>query len=116
MHSTSHGKTQRVRRAAKDWETVMAQYAASGLSQEAFCAREQIALGTFGSWRARLRAQPLAMQKANQKTKKVAAVGLPFLELVASASARPPFAQEELREFDIELDLGRGIVLRMRNR
>lgn len=99
MESTAKRRLRRVKRSAQQWQAVMAQYARSGLSQEAFCVREGLAPSTFASWRARLR------RENGQRD-----AGAAFLEMLAPAAMASPAS------FDIELDLGRGVVLRMRSR
>ncbi len=96
--NTSTTVTRRTRRSEQEWRAVMAQFARSGLGSEAFCAREGIALSTFWNWRSRL-------QRGGRA--KAAAPVSPFVELVSGAASHA---------FDIELDLGRGVVLRMRGR
>lgn len=96
--NTSTTLTRRPRRSEQEWRAVMAQFARSGLGSEVFCAREGIAPSTFWGWRSRL-------QRGGQA--KAASPGSPFVELVPGTPSR---------EFDIELDLGRGVVLRLRGR
>lgn len=96
--TTSSTVTRRNRRSEQEWRAVMAQFARSGLGSEAFCAREGLAPSTFWNWRSRL--------QRGGRTKAAAPVS-PFVELVSDSASR---------EFDIELDLGRGVILRMRGR
>lgn len=96
--NTSTTVTRRTRRSEQEWRAVMAQFARSGLGGEAFCAREGIALSTFWNWRSRLQRSSRA---------KAVSPASPFVELVSDSASRT---------FDIELDLGRGVVLRMRGR
>ncbi len=98
--NTSTTITRRTRRSEQEWRVVMARFDRSGLGAEALCAREGIALGTFSNWRSRL-----GRRTAGPKPAPVAPS--PFVELVGERSKH---------EFDIELDLGRGVVLRMRSR
>lgn len=48
---------ERVRRTRAQWEQIVEQQAASGLSQAAFCERAQISPASFAHWRARLRSE-----------------------------------------------------------
>lgn len=98
--STSTIVTRRPRRSEQEWRAVMAQFARSGLGSEAFCAREGIAPSTFWNWRSRL-------QRGGRAKAAAPGSASPFVELVSDSASRA---------FDIELDLGRGVVLRMRGR
>lgn len=44
----------KIRRRAEHWQAIMADYEASGLSQEAFCAQASLAMSTFSKWRNQL--------------------------------------------------------------
>lgn len=90
----SKGKVRKVFRGAAQWKAILARYEESGLSQECFCAEQGLALSTFCNWRSRLRADGGSGEKEP-----------PFIELVAPLRDRP---------WDMELDLGGGVVLRMR--
>lgn len=92
--------TRRTRRSEQQWRAVMARFDRSGLGAQDFCTREDIALSTFWNWRSRLGRRAAEVKPAPLATS-------PFVELVGERSGR---------EFDIELDLGRGVVLRMRSR
>lgn len=99
MASTAKARARRITRSLQQWQAVMAQYERSALSQGAFCVREGLAPSTFASWRARLR-------RENGERD----AGAAFVEMLAPAAMASPSS------FDIELDLGRGVVLRMRSR
>jgi len=99
MEAAAKRRLRRVKRFPQQWQAVMAQYERSGLSQEAFCVREGLAPSTFASWRARLR-----QEQSNSRA------GAALVEM------RVPAAMASPSSFDIELDLGRGVVLRMRSR
>lgn len=91
--------SKRVRRSADDWRAILEQQRASGLSQVAFCRREEIALSTFARWKQRLAAQP--------ETGSEAVAGEPgWIEL-------PPIGQSD-SGWLIELDLGGGVCLRLK--
>ncbi len=87
MKTTSNGK---VRRSKSEWSELIAAYKSSGISQEAFCEREGVAKSSFSKWHQRLRSEPGPKNG--------------FIELKAKPSC-----------WDLELDLGRGVVLRMRS-
>lgn len=101
MNQPIINSARRGRRTAQQWQDLMRRYESSGLTQEAFCAQENLAPSTFHSWRARFREDVVASPRAPRKE------ALPFVEL----RANPP-----AHDFDIELEWGGGIVLRMRSR
>ena len=74
-------------RSATEWTGIMADYERSGLSQRKFCASRGLSLKTFGNWRHRLGAGK------------------------GSFVALSPPAESG---WDVELDLGDGVVLRLR--
>ena len=82
----------RTRRSAAEWRSIMARYEASGLSGEGFCEAEGIGKSAFWRWRRRL---------ANGEAGAGKAV---FVEL----------AGDPAPSWDAELDLGGGVVLRVR--
>lgn len=91
--------SKRVRRSADDWREILDQQRASGLSQVAFCRREEIALSTFARWKQRLGAQP------DTGSKPVAGEA-GWIEL--------PSIGQSGSGWLIELDLGGGVCLRLK--
>ena len=89
----------RPRRTAKQWQALITEQAECGLSQSAFCKRKRLALSTFSLWKRRLlEAEPeSADQVENPST---------WIDLGQLASDRSCW--------DIELDLGEGVCLRLR--
>jgi hypothetical protein len=88
-------KSKRVRRSADQWAGFLSDQRASGLSQVEFCKREGIALSTFARWRQQLAG-------ADESTAREE----PWIELGDLPGTRAGW--------DIELDLGDGICLRLR--
>ncbi len=95
-----------MRRDRQAWQALMRRYEASGQSQVAFCRRHGIALSSFARWRQLLSGGAVASQKPAP-----AAVRAPapmFMEMphpdVAVASSG----------WEIELQLGDGVLLRLR--
>jgi hypothetical protein len=84
------------KRSRSEWEHLIARYEASHLAQRAFCTEHGVAYSSFCYWRKQLRS-PEAVEN------RVA----PLIELSALPSSEAPI-------WRIELDLGRGVVLRMR--
>lgn len=83
------------RRSRSDWEGLMLQYESSQVTQREFCARHNLAYSTFGLWRKRLRQTVVRAQP-------VSLIELPVQPAAPDAAWR------------VELDLGQGVVLRMK--
>lgn len=95
-------QVKRQRRNAQGWASVLARFAASGLSAAAFCRREGISAASFYQWRTRLEPRDGA-ESAPAKS----AAG--FIRLGTLQAAEPLPAPFELR-----LDLGGGLTLQLR--
>lgn len=89
----------RVRRGASDWHEILSRFAASGLSQAAFCRREGLALSTFGYWKRRL----AAGDERTASSPKPAVIDLGALE-------------ERPAGWEVEIALGDGVSLTLRRR
>jgi len=95
MDDSTDAKTRRrTRRTAAEWRAIMARHEASGLAGEAFCAAEGIGSSAFWRWRRRLAEEDA--QSGNG--------GPVFVELSGTGAAA----------WDAELELGGGVVLRVR--
>ena len=81
-------------RTSAEWRSIMARHEASGLSGEGFCEAEGIGRSAFWRWRRRLADEDAAR----------AGDGVAFVELSAAQPA----------SWDVELELGAGVVLRVR--
>lgn len=101
MEGSSKGSTQRrVRRSRAEWRSLVSRFEASGQTREAFCAETGISVSTLRRWSSRLRPQPRrAVSPAP------VFVELPAEERDAAAPALP---------WEVELQLGGGVVLRLR--
>jgi putative transposase len=77
-----------------EWERLMASYEASDMTQRAFCAQHGLAYSSFSYWRKQLRT-------AAATEDIMPLVELPALALSDSA-------------WRVEVDLGQGVVLRLR--
>ncbi len=93
MSNTASTHTRRDRAA---WKQLMAQYEAGDLSQRVFCEQHGLAYSTFGYWRKQLRQSAL--------------VDKPSTALVEL----PMFPLEPVSDWRVELDLGKGVVLRLK--
>lgn len=86
------------------WLDIFKQWQASGLTQKAFCARNEIPYGQFVTWRSRL-IESGVIQSARYGGKAVRKPRAEFMPVsIAPAIERRPM---------IELSLGHGVLLRM---
>ncbi len=92
--ATCHKK--RKRRGAEGWKEILGRFNDSGLNIKAFCRAESISTASYYRWRQRLggnRKQTLVTDQ------------VPFIELGSLDGSTA---------WDIELELGSGLVLRLR--
>jgi hypothetical protein len=92
--------SKRSHRSRSQWQALIARAEDSELSVTAFCRRESVSTASFYTWRNRLR--PVT-------TPAPAAVDSGFIDL---GTLDP--AKESSGPWEIELDLGAGMVLRLR--
>lgn len=92
-------KTTRTRRTADQWRTLIAEQASSGMSQEAFCKHKRLALSTFANWKRRLASEPTVENERAPDPSRWIDLG----SLGGTGAG-----------WDIELDLGNGVCLRLR--
>jgi putative transposase len=88
----------RFRRSADEWQALIAEQAGSGLSQTVFCQRNGIALSSFSKWKHKLGLEHAAQADTADQAP-------PWIDLAALPSAASGW--------DIELDLGGGVCLRL---
>ena len=93
--------SRRPRRAATQWQQLVAQQQASGLSAPAFCKREDLSYASFIQWRRRLGQSELTISSGTTEETR-------FIELTA-----PCGSSEVPERWLIELDLGGGVQLRI---
>lgn len=95
------------RRSEAQWRALFSAFETSGETRRRFCARHGVALSTFDWWRKRLREQARSTAVAPLHSEalfvELTAPMAPARELPGSASA-----------WDVELELGAGVVLRLR--
>lgn len=88
----SETTSRRIRRRPEEWQRLIDEQSESGLTQVAFCQVNALSLASFQNWKRRLTAETPAE---------------PWVELgTLDRSASPGW--------DIELDLGEGLCLRLR--
>jgi len=85
------------RKSRAQWVELMAAYESGDLSQREFCEKHDVAYSTFGYWRKRLRSPVTPLEVASE----------PLLEL-------SPLALNDASDWRVELELGSGLVLRLR--
>lgn len=79
-------------RTRSDWEALIGKLERSGISRKRFCGEASIPMSSFGYWQRKLQRQRTAEASG-------------FIELPAIASRS---------DWDVELELGGGVVLRLR--
>lgn len=88
-----------VRRDRAQWQALLAEQASSGLTQTVFCAQHAIPVSTFGYWKRKL---------AREGDGRDISLGS-FIELSSHGDGTD-------EDWEIELELGKGMVLRLRRR
>ena len=91
---------ERTRRTRSEWSQIMTDFEASGLTQRRFCDERGVAYSSFCNWRKRL----------IQENAPSSLIELP-LELNL---AKTPSAMGPTSDWRVELELGQGIVVRIR--
>jgi hypothetical protein len=94
------------RRSEAQWRALVSAFAKSGLSRRAFCARQGVPVSTLDWWRKRLGVVPRAGASR-------AGSDALFVELSPPVSATSD-TRDSVPAWDVELDLGAGVVLRVR--
>lgn len=93
---TQHSR-RRIRRSPSEWQQLIDEQAGSGLSQSAFCTARGISVASFRNWKRRLAAESQAQPESG-----------PWLELGTLGG------RAESGGWEIELELGDGLCLRLR--
>lgn len=108
-------------RSTQEWLALFDEWAASGLTQRAFCAMKGIKPGTFGQRRRALLAQGALVQggKSSQPAPELIELTLPPqkaepLQTATLSSGTPPATGTG--RWDLELELGPGLILRLQQR
>ena len=92
----------RVSRTPDQWQSLFDRFEQSGQSRDQFCHEQGISLSSFSRWRTKLRKQTLVKPASSESPL--------FTELT---SANQP-AGSAVSGWDIELQLGAGVLIRLR--
>lgn len=95
------------RRSPAQWRDLVEAFSRDGGTRKDFCARHGVALSTFDWWQRRLREEAMAASPADRGSS-----GSLFVEL--SAPVQPAPIAATAPPWDVELELGAGVVLRVR--
>lgn len=94
----------RIRRSAQEWKKILARCERGGQRHREFCEREGLALSTFQWWRRKLGAMDREREHNDEAW---------FVELAGNGADTKEVVAEPLG-WDVELELGGGMVLRLR--
>lgn len=101
--SKSLAPQSRVHRCASEWRDIIQQFEQSGQTCDTFCSEQSLALSTFSRWRSRLADSFDDMPYKAEG----------FVEL---SSDTDPITTPSPVPWDVELQLGSDIILRLRHR
>jgi hypothetical protein len=90
------GRRRRIRRDSNEWSSLLVEQGDSGLSQRAFCASKGVSLSSFCAAKRRLGMHLSPVARMDD-----------FLEIPVRSMSAPGW--------EVELDLGDGVVLRLRH-
>ena len=102
----THGPKHRARRTAAQWQELIDRFERTGQTRGRFCAAHGLALSTFDLWRRKLRATPAAVNEERPEAL--------FVELTNPTRTQAPPTSAGTGAWEVELDLGAGVVLRVR--
>jgi len=103
IQNTNPTRKVRTIRRKKDWEVLLAEYKVSALSQKAFCQRHQLSMSSFYQWKKKLSIEPVGDPDFIDISTQLHDDSLNLVE-----PAKPS-------GYQIELELGFGIILRVRS-
>jgi hypothetical protein len=105
--------TRRPRRSAAQWQRLIQQQAASGLTASVYCDRYDLSYASFLQWRRRLQATEPACDMGPDPAvgRPLTVQSMPFIELTAPDA--PTTVSDGAEHWLIELDLGSGVRLRI---
>ena len=89
----------RTRRTASQWRELVSQFERGGQRRKEFCSSQGLSLSTFDLWRRKLRGTPGQREHSSESM---------FVEVAQVEPSRSV-------SWDVELELGAGVVLRVRS-
>ena len=104
----SGGTRRRARRTAAQWRDLFERFEQSGQTRGKFCAAHGLALSTFDLWRRKLGATPTPTPVDEEHPEAL------FVELANSAQTQMSPTSSGPGAWEVELELGAGVVLRLR--
>jgi len=103
----------RARRSEAQWRALVASFELGDETRRAFCARHRVARSTFDWWRKRVRG-PAAVSRGVTRAAAVQRPRAPVFVELAPAAAGVIGSPAGATGWDLELELGAGLVLRLR--
>ena len=100
------GTRRLARRSAAQWRKLIERFDRSGQTRSNFCAANGLALSTFDLWRRKLGETQAAADEAHPESL--------FVELTNPTEPAGPRTAAETGAWEVELELGAGVVLRLR--
>ena len=94
--SRANGLSRYRRRTASEWQELISRFDGAGQTRKAFCLSQGVSLSTFDLWRRRLRGRTAERSESM------------FVEV-------SPVEPNAVSSWDVELELGGGVILRVRN-
>ena len=91
----------KIRRTREQWRSIMADFEQSDLGGEAYCHRHGLAYSSFAKWRSLLRQEALPGDEP-----------ISFIQLPNTLNS----LSDSTTGWDIELDLGAGVLIRLKSR
>ncbi len=101
MHTVSPIKPARIRRSREQWRELFSQFSSSCQTREQFCQAQGIALSTFDYWQRKLKREASPSQD-----------DAVFVQL--TPDERVPGHLSDPNPWDVELQLGSAVILRLR--
>ena len=100
------GTRRRERRSAAQWRKLIERFDRSGQTRSKFCVANGLALSTFDLWRRKLGQTRAAADDEHHESL--------FVELTNATESAGSRTSQETGAWEVELELGAGVVLRLR--
>ena len=106
MRQAGGRKGYRARRSAAQWRKLIERFDRSGQTRGSFCAANGLALSTFDLWRRKLGETQAAAPEEHRESL--------FVELTNATESAGCGTSQGTGAWEVELELGVGVVLRVR--